>query len=95
MDPNVTTFDNKVDGGKVRSTIVQYLHSSVAPLLRGSFNEHIGRQLLGSTAELVRLAGWAAYDQEDHGLAQSYLIQALRLARAASDAHSAPKSWPP
>ncbi|GAB2553634.1 hypothetical protein [Nocardia heshunensis] len=78
-------LDNKVGGGKVRSTIVQYLHSSVAPLLRGSFNEHIGRQLFGSTAELVRLAGWAAYDQEDHGLAQRYLIQALRLARAASD----------
>ncbi|MCU1639903.1 MAG: hypothetical protein JWN03_178 [Nocardia sp.] len=79
-------LDNKVGGGKVRSTIVQYLHSSVAPLLRGSFNEHIGRQLFGSTAELVRLAGWAAYDQEDHGLAQRYLIQSLRLARAAGDA---------
>ncbi|MFE5284548.1 hypothetical protein ACFRAQ_06205 [Nocardia sp. NPDC056611] len=78
-------LDNKVGGGKVRSTIVQYLHSSVAPLLRGSFNEHIGRQLFGSTAELVRLPGWAAYDQEDHGLAQRYLIQALRLARAAGD----------
>ncbi|WP_212761997.1 hypothetical protein [Nocardia uniformis] len=79
-------LDNKVGGGKVRSTIVQYLHSSVAPLLRGSYPEHIGRQLFGSTAELVRLAGWAAYDQEDHGLAQRYLIQALRLARAACDA---------
>ncbi|MRH89197.1 hypothetical protein GFY24_17365 [Nocardia sp. SYP-A9097] len=78
-------LDNKVGGGKVRSTIVQYLHSSVTPLLRGSFNEHIGRQLFCSTAELARLAGWAAYDQEDHGLAQRYLIQALRLARAASD----------
>lgn len=78
-------LDNRVGGGKVRSTIVQYLHSSVAPLLRGSFNEYIGRQLFGSTAELVRLAGWAAYDQEDHGLAQRYLIQSLRLARAAGD----------
>ncbi|MGV9408958.1 hypothetical protein ACWDOP_03500 [Nocardia sp. NPDC003693] len=78
-------LDNKVGGGKVRTTIVQYLHSSVAPLLRGSFTEHIGRQLFGSTAELVRLAGWAAYDQEDHGLAQRYLIQSLRLARAAGD----------
>ncbi|MBF6133532.1 hypothetical protein IU501_11025 [Nocardia otitidiscaviarum] len=79
-------LDNKVGGGKVRPTIVQYLHSSVAPLLRGSYPEHIGRQLFGSTAELVRLAGWAAYDQEEHGLAQRYLIQALRLARAANDA---------
>ncbi|WP_405497501.1 hypothetical protein [Nocardia sp. NBC_00511] len=49
-------LDNKVGGGKVRSTIVQYLHSSVSPLLRGSFNEHIGRQLFVSTAE-TRAAG--------------------------------------
>ncbi|MFB8004907.1 hypothetical protein [Nocardia sp. NPDC056000] len=78
-------LDNKVGGGKVRLTIVQYLHSSVSPLLRGSFTENIGRQLFGSTAELARLAGWAAYDKEDHGLAQRYLIQALRLARGAGD----------
>ncbi|MEV5835197.1 hypothetical protein [Nocardia sp. NPDC052112] len=78
-------LDNKVGGGKVRPTIVQYLHSSVAPLLRGNYAEHIGRQLLATTAELTKLAGWAAYDQEEHGLAQRYLIQALRLARAAGD----------
>ncbi len=79
-------LDNQVGGGQVRSTIVQYLHSSVSPLLRGSYSEHIGRQLFATTAELARQAGWAAYDQEEHGLAQRYLIQALRLARAAADA---------
>ncbi|MEV4235399.1 MULTISPECIES: hypothetical protein [unclassified Nocardia] len=78
-------LDNKVGGGKVRPTIVQYLHSSVAPLLRGNYAEQIGRQLFATTAELTKLAGWAAYDQEEHGLAQRYLIQALRLARAAGD----------
>ncbi|WP_433733395.1 hypothetical protein ACQP0C_14265 [Nocardia sp. CA-129566] len=78
-------LDNKVGGGKVRSTIVQYLHSSVAPLLRGSYNEPIGRQLFATTAELTKLAGWAAYDLEEHGLAQRYLIQALPMSRAAGD----------
>ncbi|MFF0488429.1 hypothetical protein ACFYTQ_05335 [Nocardia sp. NPDC004068] len=76
-------LDNQVGGGRVRPTIVQYLHSSVSPLLRGSYAESIGRQLFATTAELTKLAGWAAYDQEEHGLAQRYLIQALRLARAA------------
>ncbi|MFI5717803.1 hypothetical protein [Nocardia sp. NPDC051750] len=38
------------------------------------------------TAELTKLAGWAAYDLAEHGLAQRYLIQALRMARAAGDA---------
>ncbi|WP_280448462.1 hypothetical protein [Nocardia brasiliensis] len=78
-------LDNRVGGGKVRPTIVHYLHSSVAPLLRGSYNEPIGRQLFAVTAELTKLAGWAAYDLEEHGLAQRYLIQALRMSRAAGD----------
>src|SRR5690606_5336252 len=79
-------LDNRVGGGKVRSTIVHYLHSSVAPLLQSSYTELIGRQLFATTAEMTKLAGWAAYDLEEHGLAQRYLIQALRMARAAGDA---------
>lgn len=79
-------LDNRVGGGKVRSTIVHYLHSSVAPLLHGSYTEPVGRQLFAVTAELTKLAGWAAYDLEQHGLAQRYLIQALRMSRAAGDA---------
>lgn len=78
-------LDNRVGGGKVRTTVVQYLHSSVAPLLRGNYREQTGKQLFGVTAELTKLAGWAAYDLEEHGLAQRYLIQALRLSRAAGD----------
>jgi hypothetical protein len=31
------------------------------------------------------LAGWRAYDLECHGLAQRYLVQALSMARFASD----------
>ncbi|MBF6101716.1 hypothetical protein IU510_27225 [Nocardia cyriacigeorgica] len=79
-------LDNQVGGGKVRSTVVHYLHTSVAPLLRGSYTEELGRRLFAATAELTKLAGWAAYDLEEHGLAQRYLIQALRMARAAGDA---------
>ncbi|MFQ6327898.1 hypothetical protein ACLMAL_17405 [Nocardia sp. CWNU-33] len=78
-------LDNRVGGGKVRSTIVHYLHSSVTPLLHGSYNEPVGRQLFATTAELTKLAGWAAYDLEEHGLAQRYLIQALRMSRAAGN----------
>ncbi|MBF6424900.1 hypothetical protein IU440_09420 [Nocardia cyriacigeorgica] len=79
-------LDNQVGGGKVRSTIVHYLHTSVTPLLRGSYPESVGRRLFATAAELTKLAGWAAYDLEEHGLAQRYLIQALRMARAAGDA---------
>ncbi|MGK8466498.1 hypothetical protein [Nocardia cyriacigeorgica] len=54
-------LDNQVGGGKVRSTVVHYLHTSVAPLLRGSYTEEVGRRLFAVTAELTKLAGWAAY----------------------------------
>ncbi len=79
-------LDNLFGGGRARPTVVRYLHDEVAPLLReGQYCEPVGRELFAAAAELTRLAGWMAYDLEQHGLAQRYLIQALRLAREADD----------
>lgn len=41
-------LDNRVGGGRVRSTVVHYLHTSVAPLLRGNYSEAVGRPLYGA-----------------------------------------------
>ncbi|MDF5756479.1 hypothetical protein [Spongiactinospora sp. TRM90649] len=79
-------LDNRFGGGRVRTAVVKYLDSAVTPLIReGAYGEATGRELVSATAELTRLAGWMAYDLEQHGLAQRYLIQALRLARGAGD----------
>jgi hypothetical protein len=79
-------LDNLFGGGRARPTIVRYLHDEVAPLLQeGRYSEAVGRDLFTAAAELTRLAGWMAYDLEQHGLTQRYLIQALRLAREADD----------
>jgi hypothetical protein len=79
-------LDNLFGGGRARPTVVRYLHDEVAPLLReGRYSERAGRDLFCAAAELTRLAGWMAYDLEQHGLAQRYLIQALRLAQEADD----------
>ncbi|MCF6470186.1 hypothetical protein FAF44_17540 [Nonomuraea sp. MG754425] len=79
-------LDNRFGSGRVRSSVVKYLDTAVSPLLKdGSYGESTGRQLAAAAAELTRLAGWMAYDMEQHGLAQRYLIQALRLARGAGD----------
>ncbi|SDQ40911.1 hypothetical protein [Thermostaphylospora chromogena] len=79
-------LDNRFGGGRVRSAVVDYLDTAVAPLLReGRYDERTGRRLASAAAELTRLAGWMAYDLEQHGLAQRYLIQALSLARSAGD----------
>jgi hypothetical protein len=79
-------LDNRFGGGSIRGPVVKYLDTAVAPLLRdGSYGEATGRALATAAAELTRLAGWMAYDLEQHGLAQRYLIQALGLARGAGD----------
>ncbi|HEX4816533.1 MAG TPA: hypothetical protein VFV66_27645 [Nonomuraea sp.] len=79
-------LDNRFGSGRVRSSVVKYLDTAVSPLLKdGSYGESTGRRLAAAAAELTRLAGWMAYDMEQHGLAQRYLIQALRLARGADD----------
>ncbi|SEM85768.1 hypothetical protein [Nonomuraea pusilla] len=79
-------LDNRFGSGRVRSSVVKYLDTAVTPLLKnGSYGEATGRSLVTAAAELTRLAGWMAYDMEQHGLAQRYLIQALRLARGADD----------
>lgn len=79
-------LDNLFGGGRARPTVVRYLHDEVAPLLRqGNYSDSVREELFAATAELTRLAGWMAYDLEQHGLAQRYLIQALRLAGEAQD----------
>jgi hypothetical protein len=79
-------LDNLFGGGYVRSTVVQYLADEVAPLLReGAYTAETGRALFSAAAEMTLLAGWMAYDLEQHPIAQRYLIQALRLAQAGAD----------
>jgi len=79
-------LDNRYGGALVRDRVVRFLHTRVAPLLtRGGFDARIGRDLHSAAAELAQLAAWTSYDSGLHGLGQRHLIQALRLAMAASD----------
>jgi hypothetical protein len=79
-------MDNRLGGGKLRTTIVSYLDDHVSGLLTaGSYQEETGRQLAAACGELSQLAGWVAYDSDEHGLAQRYLTQALAYSRHASD----------
>jgi transcriptional regulator with XRE-family HTH domain len=79
-------LDNRFGGGHARDAVVRFLHHEVAPLLRdGSYRDATGNQLFSATSELTLLAAWMAYDTDRHGLAQRYLIQALRLAKAGQD----------
>ncbi|MGH3343604.1 MAG: hypothetical protein ACRDPK_12155 [Carbonactinosporaceae bacterium] len=78
-------LDDRFGGGHGRTAVVEYLNTDVAPLLRGSYSDEVGRGLFAAVSELTRLAGWMAYDTGLHGLAQRYFVQALRLSQSAGD----------
>jgi transcriptional regulator with XRE-family HTH domain len=86
MTATLRGLDNHYGGGHIYPTVVRLLHGEVAPLLRdGRYDATTGAALFSAAAELTRLAGWSAYDAGLHGIAQRYLIQALRLAVTAAD----------
>src|SRR5260370_14647415 len=79
-------LDNRLGGGRIRPTVVEYLHTDIAPLLCDCWCTEDGRRhLFSAAAELAQLAGWQAYDLEMQGLAQRYLVQPLTMARFAGD----------
>lgn len=78
-------MDFQFGGGHARAALAQYFERDVCPMLEGKFTEQVGRELFSAAAEVAQLLGWTAYDIGNHGLAQRYLIQALRLAQAADD----------
>ncbi|MGV9678123.1 hypothetical protein ACWDSJ_22835 [Nocardia sp. NPDC003482] len=73
-------------GGSGRLVLAAYMNEHVYPLLRRTYTEDVRRALAGAAAEQTYLLGWMAYDNGEHGAAQRYLIQALRLAEESGDA---------
>ncbi|WP_165986684.1 transcriptional regulator [Streptomyces sp. YIM 98790] len=67
-------------GGSGRLALATYMNTHVFPLLRRTHTEQVRRALCEAAAEQTYLLGWMAYDNGEHGTAQRYLIQALRLA---------------
>jgi tetratricopeptide (TPR) repeat protein len=78
-------MDFQFGGGHARAALAQYFAEDVCSLLEGRFTEQVGRQLFSAAAEVAQLLGWTAYDIGRHGLAQRYLIKALKLAQEAGD----------
>lgn len=85
MCTHALEMDAKHGGGRVRASLVAFLDSEVSELLRGTYNEEVGRALMAATAEATYLTGWMAFDTGRHPMAQRYYTQALRFAQAAGD----------
>ncbi|AEW95664.1 MULTISPECIES: helix-turn-helix domain-containing protein [Streptomycetaceae] len=78
-------LDDRFGGEHARQSVIQYLSQDVAPLLKGTYTESVGRALFSTVAECTLLAGWMSYDACHHGLAQRYFLQALRFAQDGND----------
>jgi tetratricopeptide (TPR) repeat protein len=79
-------YDYRYGGGRPKPLVAQYLESEVLPLLPYvSPQTSLGRRYFQEVSALTRLAGWTCYDTGQHHLAQRYLFQAFRQARAAGD----------
>jgi transcriptional regulator with XRE-family HTH domain len=78
-------LDNQYGGGRVRGSIIRFLDGDVTELIHGRYDAKTGRALLSAVAETTQLAAWASYDAGLHGLAQRYLVQALRFSAGAGD----------
>ncbi|MDH6578602.1 transcriptional regulator [Kitasatospora sp. MAP5-34] len=73
-------------GGSGRLLLAAYMNIHVYPLLRRSQSDDVRRALCEAAAEQTYLLGWMAYDNGEHGTAQRYLIQSLRLAEESKNA---------
>ncbi|MFD4461074.1 hypothetical protein [Nocardia sp. NPDC058480] len=72
-------------GGTGRLMLAAYMNDHVYPLLRRSHTDEVRGALYGAAAEQTYLLGWMAFDNGEHGIAQRYLIQALRLSEESRD----------
>lgn len=79
-------YDYRFGGGRSRLLIAQVLETEVLPTLaQVTPGPPAAAEYLSEVGAMLRLAAWTAYDIGDHGLAQAYFAQALRLAKAATD----------
>jgi tetratricopeptide (TPR) repeat protein len=72
-------------GVRAREALVSYFNDRVAPLLDLHHKPAVRRALFQAASEQTYLAGWMAYEAANHGLAERYLIQSLRLAQESGD----------
>jgi hypothetical protein len=76
----------RVAGGiPARARITDFLAVQVAPLIKGTYDDAIGRELFRAVGGLAALAGICAYDADLQGTAQRYYFKALRMAKASGD----------
>jgi tetratricopeptide (TPR) repeat protein len=78
-------MDDAIGGGNLLTSVREDLQLVLALLDNAAYTEDIGRRLHAVAAELGRLAGWLAFDTNQHAAAQRYWLAALRSAHLSGD----------
>jgi hypothetical protein len=78
-------MDDAIGGGNLLTSVRDDLRLVLALLNNAAYTEDIGRRLHAVAAELGRLAGWLAFDINQHAAAQRYWLAALRSAHLSGD----------
>jgi transcriptional regulator with XRE-family HTH domain len=93
LEQAVTVFrrwDASGTGGLQRKALVGQLNA-MSEMLREPLAPRPKQRLFQIMAELAQLAGWMAYDQGLHGVAQKYYLLALHACREAACPNLAPR----
>jgi len=79
------TADKTVGGGHLYRTVIDYLHTEVAPQLFGASPSAPGSHLFSSAAALTEMAGWMAHDAGHGTKAGDHFRRSLDLAGVGED----------
>ena len=78
-------MDDTIGGGNLLASVREDLRLVLALLNNAAYTEDIGRRLHAVAAELGRLAGYLAFEINQHAVAQRYWLAALRSAHLSGD----------
>jgi hypothetical protein len=78
-------MDDHGSGGQLLALVQENLRYVTGLLDTRRYCDTVGRRLHATAAELLRLAGFTAFDAAQHGLAQRYFVAALHAAQTAGD----------
>ncbi|MFR9753858.1 hypothetical protein ACL02S_22855 [Nocardia sp. 004] len=85
MTASLRRLDDGGGGDTVLLMVRAHLRQVVQLIDNSSYTDAVGRRLFSNAGELLRLAGWLAFDGGQHARAQRYWLAALRAAHTAGD----------
>ncbi|MCZ7374039.1 hypothetical protein [Micromonospora sp. WMMC250] len=82
-----TDLDRRHGSGSphTRAVMADLLVRQVGPMLRGTYTDAVGRDLMRAAATLAGQLAFMSYDAGEHSMAQHHVTLGLRLAKAADD----------